>query len=96
MFQLLSDPKWVARYPFVTTLLLEAANVQQMWQMWMVDHGAEGQSLTGWLSVQAALWLWLNYYRVMVRGNGIAFWCQALGIAINMAVCLSVVYWRYF
>lgn len=89
-----SDPVWVARTPILTTILLEAANVQQMWQMWVVDHSARGQSLLGWLSVQAALWLWLNFYRVMTPGAVWAFRCQALGIGLNMAVVLSVIYWR--
>ena len=93
--RLWSDPVWVARSPLVTTVLLEAANVQQMWQMWqmwVVDHSASGQSRTAWLSVQAALWL--NFYRVMTPGAVWAIRCQAFGIALNMAVVLAVFYWR--
>lgn len=46
----LSDPKVVAKTPLVTTLLLENANVQQLWRMWH-EHTAAGQSLWGWLLV---------------------------------------------
>jgi hypothetical protein len=92
---LLTDRKWVLRTPIITTFLLEIANVQQLWQMWVIDHSADGQSLTGWLSVQAALWLWLNFYRVITPEARFAIWGTRVGIALNMTVCLSVLYWRY-
>ncbi len=95
MLRLLSDPKWVLRTPIITTLLLEAANVQQLWQMWVVDLSADGQSLTGWLSVQVALWLWLNFYRVITPDAWFAIRGTQVGIALNMSVILSVLYWRY-
>lgn len=95
MLHLLNDPKWVLRTPIISVLLLEAANVQQLWQMWVVDWSADGQSLTAWLSVQAALWLWLNFYRVITPEARWAIWGTRLGIALNNAVCLSVFYWRY-
>jgi hypothetical protein len=85
----------VLRTPILSVVLLEAANVQQLVQMWVLDHSAKGQSLTAWLSVQAALWLWLNFYRVITPDAFWAIWGTRLGIGLNMAVCLSVVYWRY-
>jgi hypothetical protein len=90
----LGDPVWVARTPIISVCLLEAANVQQLFQMWAVDHSAKGQSLTAWLSVQVALWLWLNFYRVLTPHAVWAIRGTQLGIALNMVVCLSVLYWR--
>lgn len=94
ILRLFSSPEWVARTPILTTLLLEWANIQQMYRMF-TEHTAAGQSLTAWLSVQAALWLWLNFYRVMTPDAKWAYRAQLLGIGLNAAVCLSVVYWRY-
>src|SRR6185436_14864017 len=56
-----NNEKLVANTPFVTTLLLEGANIQQLFQMW-TKWTAAGQSLTGWMSVGLALALWTNYY----------------------------------
>lgn len=89
-----SDPVWVARSPIIAQTLLEAANVQQLIQMWVVDHSAQGQSVTAWASVQVALWLWLNFYRVLTPQAKWAIWGAEVGIALNMAVILSVIYWR--
>lgn len=96
MLQLLSDKKWVLRTPIASVILLEAANVQQLFQMWGWDHSAKGQSLTAWLSVQTALWLWYNFYRVITPEAHWAIKGTQLGIIINSLVCLSVIYWRYF
>lgn len=93
--QLLSDQKWVLRTPIASVILLEAANLQQLYQMWVVDHSAEGQSVTAWLSVQVALWLWLNFYRVITPQARWAIRGTQLGLALNMSVILTVLYWRY-
>lgn len=95
LFSFVSDPKWVLRTPIVSVVLLEWANVQQLVQMWVLDHSAKGQSLGAWLSVQTALWLWLNFYRVITPDAKWAIRGTQLGITLNMAVCLSVLYWRY-
>lgn len=91
----LTNKVWVLRTPILSVLLLELANIQQLWQMWVVDWSADGQSLTGWLCVQVALWLWLNFYYVITPDAKWAIRGTTLGIVLNMAVCLSVVYWRY-
>jgi len=90
------DPKWVARTPILSVMLLESANVGQLWRMWAV-RSALGQNLESWLFVQAALWLWLNFYLVMVpkQERRFAVWGTALGIALNAGVCLTVAYFRY-
>jgi len=85
----------MAKSPLITTVLLEFANIGQIARMWH-EHTAAGQSLISWLSVQAALWLWLNFFRLFNPEQRFAFWCQALGICLNMLVCLTVIYYRYF
>lgn len=90
----IDNPILVLRTPIISVALLEAANLQQLVQMWVVDHSAKGQSLTAWLSVQAALWLWLNFYRVLTPEAFWAIWGTRVGITLNMCVVLSVLYWR--
>ncbi len=89
-----SKPKFVSLTPIVTTLLLEAANVQQIWRMW-VQRTAAGQSLTGWLCVNVALILWFNFYRVFTPKERFARWGTGVGILLNSAVIFSVLYFRY-
>lgn len=79
--------------PWLTTFLLEAANVQQLYRMW-TEKTAEGQSLWGWVCVFLALCLWSNFYRHhKLRG---AFYATLLGVLMNSLVVASVIYWRYF
>lgn len=78
----------------MTTLLLEGANIGQLRRMW-VEQTAEGQSLTAWLLVSAALWLWLNFYRVITPDQKFAIRCTAFGIVMNALVILTVLYFRY-
>lgn len=59
-----NDPEWVAKTPLITVGLFESANVGQIVQM-LTHHTAAGQSLVSWVSVNAALWAWANFYRVM-------------------------------
>lgn len=84
----------VERTPIVTTMLLEAANVQQLQRMW-TERTAAGQSLTAWLSVSAALLLWLNFYRVVTPQAKWAIRGTAVGVAMNALVILTVIYFRY-
>jgi hypothetical protein len=88
------DPKVVDKTPIVSVFLLEAANVQQIFRMWSTWTAA-GQSITAWLSVNLALWLWLNFYLVFNRENKFAIWGTAVGIGLNGLVILSVFYFRY-
>lgn len=89
-----TDPKVVDKTPIVTTFLLEAANVQQLWRMWTTQTAA-GQSVTAWLSVNLALWLWLNFYFVFNRQNKFAIVGTSIGIGLNALVMLTVLYFRY-
>lgn len=90
----LNDRALVSKTPFVTTLLLENANVQQLWQMWRTRTAA-GQSLWGWMMVGGALWLWCNFYRVICPKEKAALRCTQLGVLMNLLVILTVIWFRY-
>jgi hypothetical protein len=83
--------------PLLTTLLLEWANVGQLWRMWTVKS-ALGQNVWSWLCVHLALWLWLNFYIVIMppsKGRTLAVTGTTVGIVLNGAVVLTVAYFRY-
>lgn len=88
------NPKLVDKTPLVSVALLEIANIQQLWRIW-TEWTAAGQSIGGWLCVQIALWLWLNFYLTFNRDNKFAIYGTALGIVMNASVLVSVVLFRY-
>jgi hypothetical protein len=90
-----NDPAFVAKYsPWITTGLLEAANVQQLWTIW-TRQTAKGQSLTGWVTVGLALVIWCNFYRVVSpEANRNALRATLIGVVINALVWLSVLFFR--
>lgn len=92
---MIKDPKWVEKTPIVTTLLLESANISQLHRMW-TEWTAEGQSIWGWVMVNIALLLWLNFYLVITPKAKWAIWGTAFGIAMNSAVILTVLWFRSF
>jgi hypothetical protein len=81
--------------PILAVACLEWANLNQLYRMW-TEWTAAGQSLWGWMSVWVALVLWLNFYRVVTPNERFAFWGTVLGIVMNSAVILSVVFFRYW
>lgn len=83
---------WVDKTPIVTTVLLESANVQQLYRMW-TEHSALGQSLTAWICVNVALLLWLNFYRV--KKLKWALYSTIFGVTLSSLVSLTVFYFRY-
>jgi len=91
---ILNNKKIVSYTPPVAIMCLEWANLSQLIRMW-TEQTAEGQSLVGWLSVWAALLLWLNFYRVCLPENKLAYWGTVVGLATNTAVWLSVIWFRY-
>lgn len=92
--RLCKSPHIVDKTPIVSVLLLEVANIGQLWRMW-TEHSAAGQSLFSWVSVHVALWLWLNFYSVFNPSNRWAIRGTQLGLLLNGAVILSVIYWRW-
>lgn len=88
------NPALVDKTPVLSVFLLEMANVQQLARMWS-EQTAAGQSLWGWVCVNVALLLWLNFYLTFNRQNRFAIWGTALGVLMNASVILSVVYFRY-
>lgn len=89
-----SNPAWVAKTPLLTVLLLEGANIGQIYRMWS-EFTADGQSLLSWVLVNLALICWGNWYRVLTPSQKWARRCNAIGICLNSLVCLSVIYFRY-
>jgi hypothetical protein len=89
-----SDPSVVSKTPLVTVFLLEGANANQLLRMWH-EHTAAGQSLIGWLSVWVALLLWANFYRVCCPRERFAFWATVVGVGMNTAVWLTVIWFRF-
>lgn len=84
----------VAKFtPLLAVILLEAANVNQLWRMWSI-RSSEGQSIWGWICVNVALILWCNFYRY--HKHWIAFYATLFGIFMNSLVIFSVVYFRRF
>jgi uncharacterized protein with PQ loop repeat len=90
-----TNPKIVDKTPLVAVTLLEFGNAQQLFQMWTTQT-ADGQSLTGWITVNVALWLWTNFYLVFNKANKFAIWGTAFGILMNFSVILTVIWFRYF
>jgi len=90
----INDPRWVSKTPIATVFLLEAANVGQIIRMW-TERSALGQSVWSWVSVNLALWLWWNFYRVITPKELWARRATAIGIALNSVVIASVVWFRF-
>lgn len=90
-----NNPAVVSNTPLIAVGLLEWANLSQLFRMW-TEWTAAGQSLVGWLSVHLALWLWLNFYRVITPNEKKAIYGTALGVIMNGAVILTVCYFRYW
>ena len=90
----LRNPKLMKHIPFVTTGLLESANVAQMYRMW-TEWTAEGQSVWGWIFVNLALILWYNWYALFAPEQKSARIATGIGIFMNSCVILSVIYFRY-
>lgn len=90
----IKNPSWVSKTPIITTILLEWANISQMIRMW-TEKTAEGQSLIAWLSVQFALWLWLNFYLVFTPDQKFAIWGTRVGLIFNWGVIATIIWFRY-
>lgn len=88
------NPKFVALTPILSVSLLETANAAQLVRMW-TERSAEGQSLWGWMCVNLALILWLNFYFTFNKEQKFAIWGTKLGILMNSMVILSVIWFRY-
>lgn len=81
--------------PVLATALLEYANVGQLWRMW-TERTAAGQSVTSWFAVFLALACYNQFYRVCVPDQKWAYRMNVLGMVMNLSVCLTVIYFRYF
>jgi hypothetical protein len=94
-FAFWNNPGVVGKTPYITMALLESANCWQLWQMW-TTRTAAGQSPWGWASVNLALILWWNFYRVIApQENTLARRVTFVGICINALVIASVLYFQH-
>lgn len=74
--------------PILTTGLLESANLFQLYEMWSTNTSA-GQSPWGWICVNLALLLWLNWYYTFTPEQKTAIYATIVGLFINASVILS-------
>jgi hypothetical protein len=94
MNKVLSNPKIIQYSPIVTTFLLEGSTVGHIFRMW-TTRTSEGQSLLSWLYVIIALFIWLNWYRVMTPTQKWAQRSTMLSICSCIFGLFSVIYFRY-
>lgn len=90
------NPKLVTRGTVLSQILLELGNISQLIRMW-TEHTAKGQSLIAWVSVNLAILLWLNFYRVCVPADQRKWPIigTVIGWIMNVAVILTVAYFRF-
>lgn len=91
------NPALVSKTPLLVALFMEYANAGQLYRMWH-EHSALGQNVWSWIAVNITLWLWLNFDSVIVPGGtkSWAFRATAIGLVFNVAVILTVAYFRWF
>lgn len=87
------NPNIVKHSPFVSMFLLEAANFFQLIEMW-THRTAAGQSIFGWVSVNIALLLYLNFYLVCTPNMKSAIVATSIGVVINLMVVLTTIYFK--
>jgi len=87
----MNNKQLVMYSPIVSMVLLEGGNVLQLCKMWTY-HTSEGQSAWGWLSVNIALMLWWNWYRVFAPDQRHARIATGLGICINWCLILTILH----
>lgn len=93
--KVISNPDIVRYSPIAATILLESSTIGHIFRMW-TTHTSEGQSLLSWIYVILALFLWLNWYRVITPTERFAKWSAVVGLVTSMFGLLSVIYFRYF
>lgn len=93
--KLLNNKDLVKHTPIATTILFESANLQHVFRM-VSEHSSAGQSLAGWVTVNVALLLWFNWYRVFTPDNNIVKWTTITGMLLNTVVIGTIVRFRYF
>lgn len=86
--RLLAHDRALEFTPVAAMALLESANALQLWEMWSTGTSL-GQSPWGWLCVNAALLLWLNWYRHVTPERKWTVRATVFGLAMNSAVIVS-------
>lgn len=76
-------------FPAISSVLLEAGNIGQLWQMWS-RRTAAGQNPWSYFSILAALLLWLLYFNYG-EGRKLAFWATLSSFIMVAAILVTVV-----
>lgn len=84
-----NNKKLVNRTPLLSTFLVESANLMQLARIWQEGTG-KGQSITAWVCIGLALVVRFNYYRVIMPNQSLARMCVLAGMAINVALIVSL------
>lgn len=87
-------PNTINKAPILATVLLEYANVGQLYRMWH-DRTAAGQELTSWVAVCLALICYCVFFKVCTPEQKWARYMNLLGVGMNLLVCATVIYFRY-
>lgn len=85
--------KIIKRFPLFATILIELNSVQQIIVM-IRNHSSKDQSITGWLLIIAALFMWFIFYKIFNKEHKITIYSTIASIIINIIVVLIILYYR--
>lgn len=89
-----SNPKLVAKTPILSFILIEGGALGQIVRM-LREGSAAGQNLWSWVAVAVMLGFWFNYYRVMTPTLILPRFTALVGVAINLGIVATIVFFRY-
>lgn len=90
----LSNPRFVAKTPLLSFVLIEGGALGQIARM-LREGTAAGQNLWSWIAVAVMLCFWFNYYRVMTPKLILPRFTAGIGVVINLGICATIVFFRY-
>jgi uncharacterized protein with PQ loop repeat len=81
--------KLIDSIPLFASILIEYGNAGQLWKMWRY-HTAAGQNLYSYISVLAAIILWLLYYRFRL-GKTVAYYVTWIAVFMISAIIVTII-----
>lgn len=87
------NPKIVSKFPIIAGILFFINSTSQIIKIW-TDHSSKDQSLTGWISLTIALFLFLIFYKVCCPKEKYAFWSTVIEILTNLFLIISVIIFK--
>lgn len=88
-----NNPDRVKFTPIIARCGFEVANIGFILRMFQT-HSSRDQSLLGWSLLLISLLLWVNFYRVCTPEQKIARYMSIVAALTNLAVFLTVIYFR--